>query len=84
MDLSFSRFEADAGVTVLPPDLAVLMVGIAARQAASPTALRHAHLRPAFSHQSWFAPEHGAFNLSVAKMLTRGQEGMNPLFTEPL
>ena len=84
MDLSFSRFEADAGVTVLPPDLAVLMVGIAARQAASPTAMRHAHLVPAFRHRSWFAPEHGAFNLRVAAMLTREQEGMNPAFTEPL
>jgi hypothetical protein len=84
MDLSFSRFEADAGVTVLPPDLAVLMVGIAARQAASPTAMRHAHLVPAFRHRSWFAPEHGAFNLRVAAMLAREQEGMNPAFTEPL
>lgn len=84
MDLSFSRFEADANVTVLPPDLAVLMVGIAARQAASPTALLHAHLVPTFRHRSWFAPEHGAFNLSVAEMLTREREGMNSPFTEPL
>ena len=84
MDLSFSRFEADASVTVLPPDLAVLMVGIAARQAASPTALFHAHLVPVFSHTNWFAPEHGAFNRPVAEMLTREQEGMNPPFTEPL
>jgi hypothetical protein len=84
MDLSFSRFEADASVTVLPPDLAVLMVGIAARQAASPTALLHAHLVPAFHYRSWFTPEHGAFNLPVAEMLTREQEGMNPPFTEPL
>ena len=84
MDLSFSRFEADASVTVLPPDLAVLMVGIAARQAASPTALFHAHLVPTPGLRSWFAPEHGAFNLPVAEMLTREQEGMNPPFTEPL
>jgi len=84
MDLSFSRFEADAGVTILPPDLAVLMVGIAARQAASPTALRQAHIVPAFRHRSWFAPEHGAFNRSVAELLSREREGMNPTFTEPL
>lgn len=84
MDLSFSRFEADASVTVLPPDLAVLMVGIAARQAASPTALVQTHLVPAFSHVNWFAPEHGAFNHAVAEMLTRDKEGMNSPFTEPL
>lgn len=84
MDLSFSRFEADASVTVLPPDLAVLMVGIAARQAASPTARHQAHLVPAPSRRHWFAPDHGAFNPAVADMMTREHEGMNPLFTEPL
>jgi len=84
MDLSFSRFEADASVTVLPPDLAVLMVGIAARQATSPTALLHTHLVPAFDQASWFAPDHGAFNLMVAAMLMREPEGVNPPFTAPL
>ena len=71
MDLSFPRFEADMTVTVLPPDLAVLMVGVAARQAASPTALYHAHLFRALADTSWFAPAHGAFNSAVAEMLTQ-------------
>ncbi|GAA0294336.1 hypothetical protein GCM10009087_00140 [Sphingomonas oligophenolica] len=74
MDLSFPRFEADTSVTVLPPDLAVLMVGIAARQAASPTALFHARLFPSLAETDWFAPAHGAFNRSVAEMLTQVQQ----------
>jgi hypothetical protein len=74
VDLSFPRFEADTAVTILPPDLAVLMVGIAARQAASPTALVHANLSSLFDPADWFAPAHGAFNLAVAEMLTREKE----------
>ena len=71
MDLSFSRFEADVTVTALPPDLAVLMVGVAARQAASPTAMLQAALRASDATPDWFAPAHGAFNLTVAHMLAR-------------
>ena len=66
MDLSYLRFDYDASVAVLPPDLAVLMVGISARQAASPTALYHARLLPSIDDSNWFAPAHGAFNRSVA------------------
>ena len=73
MDLSFSRFEHDAQLTVLPPDLAVMMVGIAARQAASPTALVQAHL-PAPRVEQLFAPAHGAFNAPVAEALMRWRE----------
>jgi len=69
VDLSFSRFEADATVVALPPDLAVLMVGIAARQAASPTALVQGRLPTVTVQRAWFAPAHGAFNLAVAEML---------------
>lgn len=89
MDLSFSRFEADGTVVALPPDLAVLMVGIAARQAASPTALMQARL-PVFSRRDRLAPAHGAFNHAVAVLL-RGAvpdaalpPQMNSPFTEPL
>lgn len=39
MDLSFPRFEKDRSAEGIPPELALLLVGIAARQAASPTAL---------------------------------------------
>ena len=71
MDLSFARFEQDAQVTLLPPDLAVLLVGVAARQALSPTAQaqvgieRHKIVKTA----STFAPAHGAFSRSVAGLL---------------
>ena len=87
MDLSF-RFEADAHVTALPPDLAVLMVGVAARQAASPTALIHARLPAATRPGDWFAPIHGAFNPAVARLLEDApnacEREMKPPFTEPL
>ena len=71
MDLSFSRFEADVTVVALPPDLAVLMVGVAARQAASPTAMLQAALPAANAVSDRFAPAHGAFNLAVASLLRR-------------
>ncbi len=69
MDLSFSRFEADVTVVALPPDLAVLMVGVAARQAASPTAMVQAALPAPDLRPDRFAPAHGAFNLAVAHLL---------------
>ena len=69
VDLNFTRFEADATVVALPPDLAVLMVGVAARQAASPTAMKQAQLPPVHSMPDWFAPAHGCFNLAVARLI---------------
>jgi len=75
VDLSFSRFEHDSRVTGLPPDLAVLMVGVSARQAASPTAMIHARLTPVQIATSLFAPAHGAFNGAVAVMFTRWKAG---------
>jgi hypothetical protein len=69
VDLSFSRFEADVTVVALPPDLAVLMVGVAARQAASPTAMMQANLSAADPIPDRFAPVHGAFNHGVARLL---------------
>ena len=71
MDLSYLRFEHDASVAILPPDLAVLMVGVAARQAASPTAMFQAHLAPAISADSIFFPQSGAFDAAVAAQLRR-------------
>lgn len=70
MDLNFSRFEADVTVVALPPDLAVLMVGVAARQAASPTAMLQARLPVQRDVRNWFAPVHGCFNLAVSQMLS--------------
>jgi hypothetical protein len=69
VDLSFSRFDADVTVVALPPDLAVLMVGVAARQAASPTAMVQASLPAPDLRPDLFAPAHGAFNLAVARLL---------------
>lgn len=69
VDLSFSRFEADVTVVALPPDLAVLMVGVAARQASSPTAMMQAALVTQDLRPDRFAPAHGAFNFAVARLL---------------
>jgi hypothetical protein len=69
VDLNFSRFEADVTVVALPPELAVLMVGVAARQAASPTAMAQAALPAPHLRPDRFVPAHGAFNLAVARLL---------------
>ncbi|KQS03925.1 hypothetical protein ASG11_06420 [Sphingomonas sp. Leaf357] len=74
MDLSFSRFEFDAPLTVLPADLAVMMVGVAARQAASPTARSQAALLGFERVRGLFAPVHGAFNADVAAALIRWKQ----------
>ena len=69
MDLSFSRFEADASIGVLPPDLAILLVGIAARQASSPTALMHNRGDALTPQATLLSPLHGAFNGEMAAWL---------------
>ena len=69
MDLSFARFEHDATVTMLPPDLAVLLVGVAARQAASPTALIQARIERQALADPFFATAQGAFDARVAALL---------------
>jgi hypothetical protein len=79
LDLSFSRFVSDGEVTALPGDLAVLMVGVAARQAASPTALAHAgSVRATSGYGSadprLFAPLDGAFNGPMAARLGRWRQ----------
>jgi hypothetical protein len=66
VDLSYLRFEHDASVAVLPPDLAVLLVGIAARQASSPTAMLHARIDTPTFASSPFRPQSGAFDSIVA------------------
>lgn len=64
MDLSFAPFDRAYEVTVLPGDLAVLMIGVAQRQAASPTAVAQARLYAA--DPILFRPLHGAFNGAMA------------------
>lgn len=71
MDLSFNRFDRDTELTVLPPDLAVLMVGATARQAASRTAAIQAGFTRGSPDPSLFSPLDGAFNGPMARALAR-------------
>jgi len=71
VNLSFPPLDRQHAATPLTEDFAILLVGIAARQAASPTA--------ALSHRegegdALLAPGHGAFNQAVADDLKRWKE----------
>ena len=74
MDLSFARLDRDVAVTAMPTELAVLLVGVAARQAASPTACVQARLTIVAPADSLLAPAHGAFHRDAALTLRRRQE----------
>jgi hypothetical protein len=65
LDLHFAPFDRAHEVTQLPGDLAVLMGGIAARQAASATAQVQARLWLA-ADPLLFRPLHGAFHGAMA------------------
>lgn len=84
MDLSF-RFDRNmldrAAVTAIPTELAILMVGVAARQAASPTARLQSELAAPRSADSLFAPAHGAFNAQVADCLNDATTSGDPALT---
>lgn len=72
MDLSF-RFDRDIAVmTAIPTELAVLMVGVAVRQAASPTAQLQALLSRTTAADALLAPAHGAFNHAAEALLNGG------------
>jgi hypothetical protein len=73
LDAYFTRFEPHSELTVLPPELAVLMVGVSARQAASPTASCWARMGAGSLEGSLLAPAHGAFNGAVAARLAGGE-----------
>ena len=75
LDLSFSRFEQDLSVALLPTDLAVLMVGVAARQAASPTALAQAQVVRGACVPGLLCPGDGAFCGVVAALLNDWKHG---------
>ena len=69
MDLSFARFdrvEQDVVTTALPLDLALLLVGIAARQATSPTAALQQRQSSGTIGSTPFASPSGAFNAGTA------------------
>jgi len=74
VELSFTRFEQDASLTALSPDLAIMMVGIAARQAASPTARLNARVSGVANAASLLAPLDGAFNRAAAMRIAAWQE----------
>ena len=65
MDLSFTTFDREFELTVLPTDLAALFVGLAERQAASATAVAQARWRLHADPLS-FHPAHGAFHEGMA------------------
>ncbi|MES2987533.1 MAG: hypothetical protein V4808_06485 [Pseudomonadota bacterium] len=60
-------------VTAMPIELAILLVGVAARQAASPTAVAQARLSVVLPVDALLAPVHGAFHRATALALTRWQ-----------
>jgi hypothetical protein len=72
LDLSFAPFDRDAELTVLSGD--VLMVGVAQRQAASPTAAAQARWSAA-ADPLLFRPLHGSFNGPMATAALRWRKG---------
>jgi hypothetical protein len=71
VDLSFTRFDRHSPIVTLPTDLAVLMVEMTARQAASPTATIYAKSARIRLDSALFAPVDGAFNGPMAKAMAR-------------
>lgn len=69
MDLSFARLERGIAVTALPVDLAVLLAGASARQAASATARVQAKVSMVRVSEGLLSPRHGAFHSAVAEAL---------------
>lgn len=73
MNLGFARLQSDSSSTAQPVSFAVLMVGVAARQAASPTARLAMRLdRPASAMASLFGRQ-GAFSPATALALSNWQ-----------
>ena len=74
MDLSFPRFESHEELTELPGDIAGLITGVAARQAASPTAIAQSRVAAVPIDHLLLAPAHGSFSANMAAALTRWKE----------
>lgn len=83
LDLSTS-FDRDHELVAWPGDLAVLMVGVAARQGASATAIAQALLAEGLATrlaagaephaEGLFGPAEGAFNAAVAAALAEWKD----------
>jgi len=71
LNLSFPPISKQLATTPLTEDFAVLLVGVAARQAASPTAILS---HRAEDGETLLAPGHGAFNQAMADDLKRWKE----------
>jgi hypothetical protein len=75
LKLNFPPIGA-ATASPLSADFAVMLVGIAARQAASPTAaMAHDEEMADSAEEKLLAPQHGAFNRAVADDLKRWKDG---------
>jgi hypothetical protein len=73
VDLSFARLDRDFAVTAMPTELAVLLVGVAARQASSPTARAQSRLDLVTPAEALLAPLHASFHRAVAAALRSWQ-----------
>lgn len=71
MDLSFARLDRNVAVTAMPIGLAVLMVGVASRQAASATARAQTRLSLRVPAATLLAPSDGAFHPAAARALSQ-------------
>lgn len=72
MDLSFSSsFNRNVEAVGWPSDVAALLVGVAARQGASPTALIQAAGLPAAPGPTLLTPVAGCFSVDMAEALIR-------------
>ncbi|MGN6620632.1 MAG: hypothetical protein ACTHKR_06165 [Sphingomonas sp.] len=75
MNLIFPPIGRNARTTPLTANFAVMLVGIAARQAVSPTAMFFASRAAENAHEAaLLAPAHGAFNQAMAGQIRRWKE----------
>jgi hypothetical protein len=74
VDLGFARLKKYAAITALPIDLAVLLVGVSARQAASRTARTQTQIPPPADPAGLLEPQNGCFDSQTASALTRWQQ----------
>lgn len=74
VETGFARFDFGLASTALPGGLAVLMVGIVSRQAASPTARQQARLAGSGKACGLLCPQTGAFSADAAQWLADASE----------
>lgn len=75
METGLARFDRNGMLGPQPGGLALMMVGIASRQAASPTARLQTRLNGLGMVQGLLCPRHGSFNLAAARALTSRKQG---------